>query len=267
MPGTTGFTSLQANLDATVENRGLEFSLDTQNITSSAFSWSTSFNISLQRNKLLSFPDLEGSTYQNRYRIGKPLNISLVYQNTGVDPQTGRYTFSDLNGDGAITAPADQQKVMRLDPDFFGGLQNSLQYGRWNLDFLFQFVKQKRPAVAMGIAGSRMNQPAALVDSWTQPGDVATYQRYTTGADPDAVQAQYLFENSDRSVVDGSFIRLKNIALSYDLPLQDRIKCRLYFQGQNLLTFTPYEFGDPEFSFTGYLPPLKVFSLGAQLNF
>lgn len=267
MPGTTGFSTLQANLDATVENKGFEFTLDTQNINLSLFSWSTSFNISLQRNRLISFPGLASSSYQNQYRIGEPLNIQLVYQNTGVNPQTGLYTFSDLDGDGAITSPADQQKVVRLDPDFFGGLQNSLQYGRWNLDFLFQFVKQKRPAVAMGIAGTRMNQPAALIDSWMEPGDVASYQRYTTGQNEDAVQAQYLFENSDRSIVDGSFIRLKNISLSYDLPLQDNLKCRLYFQGQNLLTVTPYKFGDPEFAYTGYLPPLKVFSLGAQLNF
>lgn len=267
MPGTTGFTSLQANLEAVVENKGLEFTLDTQNITGSDFSWSTSFNISMQRNKLVSFPGLDGSSYQNQYRVGEPLNIQLVYQSTGVDPQTGLYTFSDLNGDGAITAPDDQQKVVCLDPDFFGGLQNSLNYGRWNLDFLFQFVKQKRPAVSMGVAGTRMNQPAALVDSWMEPGDVAAYQRYTTGENADAMQAQYLFENSDRSFVDGSFIRLKNISLSYDLPLENNLKCRLYFQGQNLLTFTPYEFGDPEFAFTGYLPPLKVFSLGAQLNF
>ncbi len=267
MPATTGFATLQANLAATVENTGWEFTLNTQNSRSKNFSWETAFNITLPKTRVLEFPNLDSSSYQNQYRIGQPLAISLVYQYTGIDPQTGLYQFADINGDGAITNPADRQKVVSLDPKFYGGLQNNLRYKNWSLNFLFQFTKQKRQAFTMGNAGTMVNQPSALTDSWSAPGDNAGYQIYTTGLNTAAVQSQYLYDSSDKAIVDGSFIRLKNIQVGYELPLQDTLNCKIYFQGQNLLTFTPYSYGDPEFSLLGYLPPLKVYSFGVQFNF
>jgi hypothetical protein len=81
--------------------------------------------------------------------------------------------------------------------------------------------------------------------------------------------AYYQYAASDATIVDGSYIRLKNIALNYDLPSEGikGIKCRLFLQGQNLLTFTSYKGGDPEFRYSGYLPPLKVISFGTQITF
>jgi hypothetical protein len=80
--------------------------------------------------------------------------------------------------------------------------------------------------------------------------------------------ADYLYNQSTASITDASFIRLKNIALSYDLPLHlNDTQCRLMIQGQNLLTFTKYKDGDPEFISSGFLPPLKVITAGIQLTF
>ncbi|MBC5836708.1 SusC/RagA family TonB-linked outer membrane protein [Flavobacterium muglaense] len=269
LPGTTGFSSIQANLNAVVENTGLEFTLQTKNRTGTNFKWSTDFNISILKNKLVDFPDLEASTFSQRYRIGQPLNISLVYVYKGVNPVTGIYEFVDSNGDGQITFPEDKQKVVDLNPKFFGGLQNQLQYKNWNLSFLFQFVKQKNTNISIGAAGRRnYNQPVRFVDSWQQQGDSANYQKFTTGTNSQVMNAQTLYENSDAMIVDASFIRLKNISISYAIPLpRTAIKCKVYVEAQNLLTFTPYKDGDPEFIKSGFLPPLKMINSGVQFQF
>lgn len=268
LPGTTGFTSVQANLDAIVENKGLEFTLRTINFNKGNFHWSTNFNLSFSRNKLLSFPSLESSTYNQKYRIGKPLNIALVYKSKGVNPQTGIYEFEDLNNDGRISFPADRQVTVDLNPQYFGGLQNQLSYKHWNLDFLFQFVKQKNRLVPMSPAGMMSNQQARISNTWIKAGDIAEYQIATTGYNSAAVNANSNYGESDAMISDASYIRLKNISLTYELPLNLKESgIKIMLQGQNLLTFTKFKEGDPEFMSYGFLPPLKIMSLGAQLNF
>lgn len=268
LPGTTGFTSLQSNLDAVVENSGLEFTLRTVNFTNGNFNWSTNFNITFAKNRLVSFPGLETSSYSQQYRIGQPLNIKLYYQFQGVNAQTGIYEFEDVNKDDKITFPEDKQTVVDLNPEYYGGIQNTLSYKGFALDFLFQFVKQQNRSYPMGLAGLMSNQPARMADNWKQPGDIADYQRYATGSNINAVNGDYLYTESTASVTDASYIRLKNISLSYDVPLQRKaLQCKFMMQGQNLLTFTKYKDGDPEFLSYGYLPPLKVITAGVQLTF
>ena len=268
LAGTTGFQTLQANLDATVENTGWEFTLRTVNFNAPNFSWTTNLNLTFAKNKLLRFPNLEASPYNQNYRIGEPLNIKLLYQYTGINPQTGLYQFADTNKDGVISFPEDKQTVTDLNPKYYGGIQNQLTYKHWKLDFLFQFVKQENYKYSIGAAGQMSNQPLRMIDSWQQAGGNATQQIYTTGYNSAAVNANYLYTESTGSITDASFIRLKNIALSYDLPLTVKnTKCQLILQSQNLLTFTKYKDGDPEFISSGYLPPLKIITAGIQLTF
>lgn len=271
LPATTGFSSVQANLDATVLNYGTEFTLRTVNVKDKDFEWTSSFNISFLRNKLLSFPDLESSTYAFQYVVGQPLYIKRAYHYTGVDPQTGLYTFEDVNGDGNYTSLEDKKTIVDLNPEYFGGLQNSLRYKRWNLNFLFQFVKQQNygTAALFGVPGSGANQPASVMDRWQQPGDIASHQVFTDGSNGEAVEAYFRYVDSDGALTDASFVRLKNLSLSYDLPdnLLKNLRCRIFAEGQNLLTFTPYKGGDPEFRQTGYLPPLRTITAGVQFSF
>lgn len=268
LPGTTGFQSIQYNLDAQVQNRGLEFTLRTVNFNEGKFNWTTSFNLTFAKNKLLSFPGLESSSYYQKYRIGQPLNIQLLYSFMGVDPQSGIYTFADLNKDGVITFPEDKQITADLNPKYYGGVQNRISYKGLSVDFLFQFVNQKNSTYPMGPAGLMSNQQQRITNSWLAPGDNAPYQINTTGYNNDAMTADDLHNQSTASINDASFIRLKNIALSYDLPLQlNNTQCRILLQGQNLLTFTKYKDGDPEFISGGFLPPLKVVTAGIQLTF
>jgi TonB-dependent starch-binding outer membrane protein SusC len=268
LPGTTGFTSMQANLNAEVQNTGIEFTVNTTNISNDNFSWKSSFNISVPKNKLIAFPGLQNSVYKEQFRIGEPLNIQLAYNFLGVDPETGLYQFEDVNGDGQITFPDDKQSVVDLSPEFFGGLQNQVTYKRWTLDFLFQFIKQKRASFTLGNAGGMNNQPVELVNSWQNPGDSSPYQVYTIGSNSNAVAAHSFFESSTGAFEDGSFIRLKTLLLSYNIPLNSKkIDCKISAQAQNLLTFTKYKGGDPEFGLLGYLPPLRIITSGIQLTF
>lgn len=261
LPATTGFTSLYSNLGAEVQNSGLEFTLRTVNLENRSFGWTSSFNISLNRNKLLSYPGLEGSPNANTYVIGQPTNISKLYHYEGIDPITGLYKFRDENGDGIISSIPDRQTIANLNPKFFGGLQNQFSYKGLRLEFLFQFVKQQAFGYRPGAPGRAVNQLSGTTES-------ASSQPFTSGTNSQAVTNYTRFGTSDAALQDASYIRLKNIALSYELPLPPAtgVKCNFFIQGQNLLTVTPYKSGDPEFKFSGYLPPLRVVSAGAVLT-
>jgi TonB-linked SusC/RagA family outer membrane protein len=271
LPGTTGFSSIQANLGATVENSGLEFDLRTVNVTTQNFKWSTSLNLSLLRNKLLEFPGLQGSTYKNTFVIGASLNIRKAYQFTGIDPETGLYSFMDFNNDGIISSNEDRKIIIDTTPEYFGGLSNQMSYKNWSLDFLFQFVKQQGTDVlaTFPITGAFSNQPTSVLNNYPQSGADSTIQHYTTGENAEAITAFNNFTRSDAVTTDASFIRLKSITLSYELPSKGTkaISGRMYLQGQNLLTLTNYKGPDPENQSGVYLPPLRQITLGVQLSF
>lgn len=262
LPGTTGFVSLNSNLDATVENRGTEFTLRTLNVHRQNFEWSTNFNISLNRNILLSYPGLEGSSFANLYVVGEPTNLIKLYHYTGMNATTGAYEFEDVNGDGIINASGDRKTIANLNPKFLGGLQNQLTYKTVQLDFMFQFVKQQTFTAMPGVPGLAVNQLATV-------SDATNLQPFTAGGNSALSTAYSRYVLSDGALRDASYIRLKNIALTYNLPLPaaNKVSCQLYVQGQNLLTFTKFKEGDPETRFTNVLPPLKVFTLGTKLTF
>ncbi|MNU15314.1 TonB-dependent Receptor Plug Domain protein [compost metagenome] len=265
LPATTGFSSVLANLNAEVENRGWEFEL-TARPFSGKFKWETGINITFPKNRLISFPGLEGSTYSNQYMIGQSTSIVKLYELTGIDTQTGAYVFTDFNGDGKISSPDDNRIVKDLSFQYFGGWNNSFDVGQWNFSFLFQFVKQQGRNYnnIMTIPGSMNNQPIEVLNVWSSSNPQGVYMPYTTLSST----AHNLFQNSTASVSDASFIRLKNIQLSYTIPLKSNMfrNVKIYAQGQNLLTMTNYFGLDPESSVIGFLPPLKTYSFGLQLT-
>lgn len=262
LPGTTGFSSLTANLDATVQNKGWEFTLRTVNLQKKDLEWSTNFNISANKNLLVSYPNLASSSFANLYVIGAPISIVKLYNYLGKDPVTGVYQFEDVNGDGQLTAAADRQTLVDFAPKFFGGIQNQIKYKKFQLDFLFQFVSQKAYGNMPGVPGLAINQLASVSDTSTQ-------QPYTAGSNSAVSQAYARYALSTGNIEDASFVRLKNVSITYDLPLlfTQGIQCQLFAQGQNLWTWTKYSFGDPEFKFRNYMPPLRVFAAGMKINF
>src|SRR5699024_5116314 len=102
LPSITGFSSVQDNFPATVENSGWEFVLQSTPIQTSNFTWSSNLNLTIPKNRLVDFPDLESSSYASQYEIGKSLGIRKLYHYTGIDTDTGKYTFEDVNEDGVL---------------------------------------------------------------------------------------------------------------------------------------------------------------------
>ena len=270
LPGTTGFSSIQSNLPATVENTGWEFEISIAPIRNNIFRWKSSFNLSIPKNKLVEFPNIEGSTYANRYIIGQPLSIVKVYNFEGINQQTGIYQFTDFNSDGNISSPDDNLVAKNIGVKYFGGWFNEINFKSWNLSFLFQFVKQKQWNYnhAMLLPGSMNNQPVEILNVWSEENPNGFYMPYSTGNDPAKLEALGFFANSTAAISDASFIRLKNIQISYHLPLKKIAQeITFYIQGQNLWTISNYFGLDPEFSLSGFLPPLKTYSFGVQFNF
>ncbi len=217
----TGFSSVTANLPANVENKGLEFNVSGSIINAKDLNWSLTFNTGINRNKLLSYPNLEQSPFANQYIVGQSLNFRRVLHFTGVDPQTGLYTVEDKNNDGEISTnfgPTDDRYIVDINPKFTGGIGSNLNYKGVNLSLFFQMVRQEgiNALYTLGMnPGSIGNTSTYVFDNrWRQAGDITDVAKFTTV--PDISFSN--FYNSDGIYTDASFIRLSNLALSYALP-------------------------------------------------
>lgn len=275
LPSFTGATGVLENLPATISNKGVELVISTINIRSTNFSWTTSLNLTIpvDDSKIISFPGLANSTYSSTYFIGQSITTSKWLHYTGIDPNTGLYTVEDYDKDGKITYPNDYQKLVAVGKQYYGGIQNNFSYKGWELNFLFQFVGQRNGNnfLAYGPAGAMINVPQYVYDHrWQHPGDKALTQKFTN-SNSAAVSAFSYMASSDHAYSSASFVRLKNLSLSYQFPdaLKKRMhftNLRVYIQGQNLLTFTKYLGGDPETQSLAGIPPLKVLTGGIQIS-
>ena len=266
LPAMTGFTSVQANLPATVENRGWEIEWNTRNIASKNFNWQTSFNISFPENKLIAFPDLENSSYQNTYQIGKPLRIRWLYKYDGIDPDTGYYTIADVNEDGRYDYN-DRIETRSLVREYYGGINNSISYQNFSLDFLWQFVKQEGTLFMMD-AGRIGNQRIEALETLNADSPYQMASQSIFG-----LIAYANVQNSPFFYTDASFLRLKTLSINYRVPngLLESLavqQANLFIHGQNLITITPYKGLDPERPQTGNsYGGLRTLTAGIQLNF
>lgn len=275
LPTTTGFNSVLYNLPALVQNTGIELEINTANIANADFSWRSSLNLTIPRNKLINYPNFESSAYSTKYVIGKSILGQRAFHYTGVDPLTGYYTVQDVNNDGQYTS-ADYTSFIQLTQDYYGGLLNTFNYKGIELGIFLQFVKQAAPDYISQISpvpGSKNNNIPTFIleNTWHNKGDKTQYQKFSTGNAIINTAAYYYRAQSDANQIDGSFIRLKNVMISYVLPqrlLQELHlqNIRLYAQAQNLLTFTSYKWLDPESNSGLSLPPLKMINLGIQLS-
>lgn len=281
LPSITGFGSYQANLPARVENKGWEVEVNTTNIDKKNITWKSSFNISILKNKLASFPSLETSSYANTYVVGQPLSIIQGYQFTGVNQESGVAEMSDINHDDILTPLSSYNNqggdyiiIGKTTPDFYGGFNNTVSYKNFRIDIFFQFVKQQ---------GYNLNgfyyYSGKLYNAWTtylnywKPDHLQTTIPTPTTNYGDAFTANINYHSSNAAISDASFIRLKNVMLSYIFTTKwlntIGIKTgRVYIQAQNLLTITNFKGYDPEnASTTIYLPPLRIITAGVQCSF
>jgi TonB-linked SusC/RagA family outer membrane protein len=281
----TGFTAYQNNLPATVQNAGLELGISSTNIKKKDFSWTSNFNISKNTNKLLSFPNIEKTAYYASYQVGNPISAYYVYQYAGIDPVTNKPSFTDFDNSGSTAVPTsgfaatgrgDRYFVGTSYPDFYGGLTNTITYKGLSLDFTFQFVKQKGRSLLTSSfypPGYLSNAAAYVVNDYLALGSQDNLVAAGTGGTngrPIYLAYTY-YSGSDASVVDASFIRMKNASLSYSLPSKWLSKVnaqsvRLFLQGQNLFTITKYQGYDPESQGLS-TPPLRTIVAGLQFTF
>ncbi len=274
LPAITGFESLVDNIPANIRNSGVELEINTVNVKSKHFSWSTSINLSIPRNVLVSYENLESSIYATRYEIGKSLFLSRKYHFTGVDPQTGLYQFEDVNKDGVLTVD-DLQGINVVTSKYFGGFQNTFSYKQFQLDFLFEFVKKNgtNHYFNSNLFGGTANQPVEVLHRWRKPGDISQYQAVSQnfGSQASSALDTYLF-SSDGRIADASFIRLRNLSFSYNLPsfIQNKLRIqglKFFVRCQNLLTFTKFRGGDPENGSTNtVIPPLRMATAGFSIT-
>ncbi|WP_268223566.1 SusC/RagA family TonB-linked outer membrane protein [Sinomicrobium oceani] len=278
LPATTGFTSVQANFPATVQNTGWELEWATHNIRSTDFNWKSSFNITYPQNKLLKFPDIEQTSYVNTYQVGEPLNIAFLYTYTGIHPETGLYEVADVNEDGRYDFD-DRGIVKNLGRKYYGGFNNRLTYKNVQLEFLLEFVKQTGKAnhfisaypPGFGPTNTiiRGNVPSEVWDRWREPGNNTNIQRFTQSRSNLVTYRNVA--NSDAAYSDTSFLRLKTLSISYGLPQRFISRmgleaCHIYLHAQNLFTLTNYIGMDPQFP-ANTLPSLRMFTGGVQLKF
>lgn len=281
LPAITGFGSITENFPATIQNSGWEFTLNTANVKRKNIQWNSSLNVTVARNKLIAFPGLATSSFASQYVIGQPVTVQHVFRYAGVDPETGLYQVYKSDGSKtSIPTPyyqpnSDQTKLIDLTPDFYGGLQNTVSYKNWSLNMFFQFSKQKNSIVRLydGPAGYGMvNGPTKLLTSyWKEPGDNAQFARFSsTGNIINYFNSIDAERSSDRDIVDASFVRLKNVSLSWNIPQKwwgnaKGKNLRLFIQGENLLTITSYPGMDPE---TGVwtAPPMRTITFGLEAN-
>ena len=280
IPWTTGFGAVQSNIGE-VQNRGLEVDVNAVLLDMGGFKWTTTFNISWLENEVVSLesdePILAG--FSSAVIEGEPLNTFYGLRWLGVDPATGESVFFDANGDGAITGD-DNVVYGDYAPDYLGGISTSMSFKGLTLDAFFQFVQgvdvyNNTRQFSENVSGP-WGLSKAVLRRWQQPGDITDIPRVSQSSSLD-----FTNDNS-RYLSDGSYMRLKNITLAYNFPseLVSKIKLRslrVYVQGQNLVTWTAYNGGDPEISTFGRTntalgtdfltqPQNKMYSVGINVG-
>lgn len=240
-----------------MSNWGLEFAVSSVNIDRNGFRWNTDFNISMNRNRLEKltlqqvYNYIKPSDIQSEYIVrmtpGKPLSQFWGYKSDGVDPETGLMIYEDLDGNGKIT-DSDKTWIGDPNPDFTFGMTNNLHYKGFNLSFLItgsvgnDIYNASRVDMEGMVNG--YNQTTAVLRRWRIPGQITDIPKSNE---------MYNVKVSSRWIENGSYLKVKNITLSYDFagPKLKRLnitRIRPYVTLDNMITFTKYSGYDPEMS-------------------
>lgn len=276
LPSQTGFTSILANQKAVINNKGLEIELNTHNIKTKDFNWTTSFNITFPQNKLVDYPNLQSSAYYNTYKIGESINVINGYKYIGVNPENGLPEVEDYNGDGIINSSGDYQTLGTRDPKYYGGITNTLTYRDFTLDFTLYFRKVDFQYGYLWLyyypLGMQRNVTREMADNyWTTPGQQAQYARLTTTSASDVYYNYYYYLGySDAAYSDGSYLKLSNVKLTYNVPKSvirplGISNLQLYLQAKNLFTITNYDSYSPETG-TNTVPPATSVTFGLNVT-
>ncbi|MDF9798888.1 TonB-linked SusC/RagA family outer membrane protein [Catalinimonas alkaloidigena] len=292
VPASSGYTTVTKNIGSMV-NKGVEFAIHTINVENNDFSWSTNFNISINKNEVTALSG--GSDIfngANIIRVGEPVStfFGLVHVgtwNTDEESTAAQYNrlpgdvkYLDINEDGKINQ-ADRAILGKGIPDGFGTFSNTFKYKNFDLliDLQFQYGNEVlwRAQHSLEDRQGIANSFASVLDAWTpdnQDTRIAQIRPIAAGYDT----------NDDASkIYDGSFIRGRNILLGYNFSpeITDRLRLkrlRVYGSVQNFFLSTEFPGYDPESQTSGHTfgqgyisyneyPKPRVFMIGLNASF
>ena len=292
-PFTTGFASATINVGE-MKNNGVDLQLTSRNFNTPSFQWSTSINVGFVKNEVTSLPEnrdtekrnfLAGSAAQ-RAIVGESLNTFYMVRYKGINPETGDAEW--LTKDGATTtvySPNNRVVVGSAIPDFTGGFTNNLSFKGFDLNVFFNFAYGNKVLIdglrfTENVNTPSFNKSTDLLNYWKQPGDNAFAPKLSS---PTAANFQQL---STLQLQDGSYLRLKNVSLGYNIPasIVNKSKvlstARVFVLGQNLATVKNKNFRgpDPEVSANGgsnqilgesffALPQARTITFGVNFGF
>jgi TonB-linked SusC/RagA family outer membrane protein len=282
LPSSLGFTQTIQNVGK-VQNKGFEFNVNAH-ILSGKLKWDVNANISFNKNKVVKLYNgediltgsgvlaLQGTT--SILREGRPIGQFFGYLEDGYDDK-GKIKYQDLEPDNKLTGD-DRTYIGDPNPDFIYGFTSGLSYKNFTLDIFLQgsygndLFNLSSVAYAYDFVSGLNMIKDVLTDSWTPDHTNAKYPVTSRNTSVNV---------SNRFVEDGSYLRLKNIQLAYNLPLKNwgvnkvLESLQLYASGQNLLTFTKYSGWDPEVNSTGFgidnnsYPMSKTVTFGIRARF
>lgn len=277
LPSQTGFIAITRNFPAVILNTGLELTATIDLIKRAGFNWTLDANLTVPSNKLVSYPGIENSSYYATYAVGYSVNVIKGYRSTGVDKNTGLYTFKDVDKDNRLTT-ADHQILGNSDPKYYGGINSSIRFHQFQMDILLEFKKQTVPNyyyaafISSQLPGFAFNQPTLVLDRWQKNGDVSNVQKFTAIASSSAYALAQNIPFSDIAYSNTGYLKIRNVSVSYTMKekVVKSLKLKslhIYVQGHNLFTFTGYNGLDPETPYYFSLPPLRTIMAGLQLGF
>ena len=299
VPTSSGYSSIYKNIGS-MENKGLEISLETHNITTDNFSWTTNFNISFNKNEITELGEADDDIFPGPYflaqtnvlRVGEPVGsfYGLIREGTyGSDEADlaaqygllpGDIKHKDINNDGEINA-ADRVILGNGYPKGFGAFLNTFRYKNFDLTLDLQFSYGNDILNLSRHSGEdrtgQANSYATVLNGWTPDN------QNTQIAQNRPSKAYYTTTVDSHMVEDGSFIRGRNLILGYnfDQDVLDRLgfkRLRVYASLQNFFLITDYTGYDPEVTTYGGspfaqgvtffdYPKPRTLTLGLNLNF
>lgn len=282
--GAAAANSIVRN-EGEMTNRGFEFSAHSRNLIGE-FTWNTDFNISLNRNRLEKLElqqiyydaettDAFHQTRVVRNEVGRPLGGFYGYISDGVDPETGELMYRDMNEDNRITS-SDKTYIGDPNPLFTYGLTNTFSYKGFNLNVFIlgsagNDIFNASKGDTQGMYDLK-NQSTEVLRRWRTPGQIT-----------DIPKAGFNLQPSTYFIEDGSYLRVKDITLSYNftgsvLKRAGISRLQPYLTASNLLTLTKYKGMDPEVNQWGNsgavqgidwgtYPHSKTFVFGVNVEF
>ena len=281
----SGFTGITQNIGKT-ENKGIELSINSRNIVSGDFTWSTSGNLAGLKNEILALYGLlddEGNEIDdisNWWFIGQPIRVNYNYVRDGIwqldeseeaakwGSKPGWVKLKDLNGDYVMDPDNDRQIQGQRDPKLLWGLTNSFSYKNFRLDVFIHGVHgvtKNNTLMQDAVWGDEARRNTTNKDRWSPENPDGVFYINEPLAQSQGGVGTVWLENA-------SFVRIKDLTLSYDVPESiissygfDRI--RLYVTGRNLLTLTKWSGLDPELDNQYYIPLQREIVFGLNVGF